>query len=122
MNKELDTKIRDHEKELEMVADEWRDEVAEARAQVEELKDVRICPSFHTLPEVALESADIRYSRVENKTSRNFVKLSLIVKRNLPLPMIESLSYTLHRGRRMINWKSLFRILIGITPKRMRIS
>ena len=73
------------------------------------------------MPEVALESADIRYSRVENKTSRNFVKLSLIVKRNLPLPTIESLSYTLLRERRMINWKSLFRILIGITPKRMRI-
>jgi chromosome segregation ATPase len=40
LNRELDTKIRDHEKELEMVADEWRDEVAEARAQVEELRDV----------------------------------------------------------------------------------
>jgi hypothetical protein len=32
--------MREHEKELEMVADEWRDEVGEARAQVEELKDV----------------------------------------------------------------------------------
>jgi chromosome segregation ATPase len=40
LNRELDTKIRDHEKELEMVADEWRDEVAEAKAQVEELRDV----------------------------------------------------------------------------------
>jgi len=27
-----------------MVADEWRDEVGEARAQVEELKDVRCFP------------------------------------------------------------------------------
>ena len=69
MNKELDTKIRDHEKELEMVADEWRDEVAEARAQVEELKDVRICPSFHLhCSKSRCESADLRYSRVENKT------------------------------------------------------
>ena len=32
--------MREHEKELEMIADEWRDEVGEARAQVEELKDV----------------------------------------------------------------------------------
>jgi len=40
LNRELDAKIREHEKELEMVADEWRDEVAEARAQVEELRDV----------------------------------------------------------------------------------
>jgi len=37
--------MREHEKELEMVADEWRDEVGEARAQVEELKDVSL-PSF----------------------------------------------------------------------------
>lgn len=36
----MDGKIRDHEKELEQVASEWRDEVEEARAQVEELKDV----------------------------------------------------------------------------------
>jgi hypothetical protein len=34
--------MREHEKELEMVADEWRDEVGEARAQVEELKDVSL--------------------------------------------------------------------------------
>jgi len=52
-----------------MVADEWRDEVGEARAQVEELKDVRICPSLHLLcPRSRCESADPRYSRVENKT------------------------------------------------------
>ena len=40
LNRELDGKVREHEKELGMVADEWRDEVGEARAQVEELKDV----------------------------------------------------------------------------------
>ena len=106
-----------------MVADEWRDEVGEARAQVEELKDVRICSPFHLhCPKSRFESADIRYSRAVNKTSKNFVRRSSIVKRNLPLPMIGYLNYTLLRGRRMINWKSLFRILIGITPKRMRIS
>jgi hypothetical protein len=38
--------MREHEKELEMVADEWRDEVGEARAQVEELKDVSSFPSI----------------------------------------------------------------------------
>jgi hypothetical protein len=42
LNRELDGKMREHEKELEMVADEWRDEVGEARAQVEELKDVSL--------------------------------------------------------------------------------
>ena len=36
----------EHEKELEMVADEWRDEVGEARAQVEELKDVSFLCCF----------------------------------------------------------------------------
>jgi chromosome segregation ATPase len=54
LNKELDIKIRNHEKELEMVADEWRDEVAEARAQVEELKDVRRVPSLLISFKVAL--------------------------------------------------------------------
>jgi len=38
--------MREHEKELEMVADEWRDEVGEARAQVEELKDVSFLCCF----------------------------------------------------------------------------
>jgi len=38
--------MREHEKELEMVADEWRDEVGEARAQVEELKDVSLLCYF----------------------------------------------------------------------------
>jgi len=41
--------MREHEKELEMVADEWRDEVGEARAQVEELKDVSLLCCFEFL-------------------------------------------------------------------------
>nr|XP_018262463.1 uncharacterized protein I303_05480 [Kwoniella dejecticola CBS 10117]OBR84621.1 hypothetical protein I303_05480 [Kwoniella dejecticola CBS 10117] len=40
LNNELDAKLRDHEKELQQVEEEWRDEVLEARAQVDELKDV----------------------------------------------------------------------------------
>jgi len=40
--------MREHEKELEMVADEWRDEVGEARAQVEELKDVSLLSFWYT--------------------------------------------------------------------------
>lgn len=40
LNAELDTKIREHEIELQQVAEEWRDEVLEARTQVDELKDV----------------------------------------------------------------------------------
>lgn len=36
----MDTKIREHEIELQQVAEEWRDEVLEARTQVDELKDV----------------------------------------------------------------------------------
>lgn len=40
LNEELDAKVRDHEKEIQQVEAEWRDEVVEARAQVEELKDV----------------------------------------------------------------------------------
>ncbi|KIR68471.1 hypothetical protein I314_00890 [Cryptococcus bacillisporus CA1873] len=39
LNAELDTKIREHEIELQQVAEEWRDEVLEARTQVDELKD-----------------------------------------------------------------------------------
>jgi hypothetical protein len=41
--------MREHEKELEMVADEWRDEVGEARAHVEELKDVSLLCFFEYL-------------------------------------------------------------------------
>lgn len=40
LNAELDARLRDHEKEINQVAAEWRDEVLEARAQVDELKDV----------------------------------------------------------------------------------
>lgn len=40
LNAELDAKVREHEKELQQVAEEWRDEVLEARTQVDELKDV----------------------------------------------------------------------------------
>ncbi|OWT40032.1 hypothetical protein C362_02530 [Cryptococcus neoformans Bt1] len=39
LNAELDAKVREHEKELQQVAEEWRDEVLEARTQVDELKD-----------------------------------------------------------------------------------
>ncbi|WRT67702.1 uncharacterized protein IL334_004674 [Kwoniella shivajii] len=39
LNNELDAKLRDHERELQQVEEEWRDEVLEARAQVDELKD-----------------------------------------------------------------------------------
>ena len=41
LNEELDVKVREHEKEIQQVEAEWRDEVLEARAQVDELKDVR---------------------------------------------------------------------------------
>lgn len=40
LNAELDAKVREHEKELQQVAEEWRDEVLEARTQIDELKDV----------------------------------------------------------------------------------
>lgn len=40
LNAEMDAKITDHERELAGIELEWRDEVLEARQQVEELKDV----------------------------------------------------------------------------------
>ncbi|WVR06279.1 hypothetical protein IAU60_003309 [Kwoniella sp. DSM 27419] len=40
LNNELDAKLKDHERELQQVADEWKDEVLEARGQVDELKDI----------------------------------------------------------------------------------
>ena len=40
LNAELDARLRDHEKEIGQVAAEWKDEVLEARGQVDELKDV----------------------------------------------------------------------------------
>jgi len=40
LNEELDGKVHDHDKEIQQVEAEWRDEVVEARAQVDELKDV----------------------------------------------------------------------------------
>ncbi|EAL21033.1 hypothetical protein CNBD4090 [Cryptococcus deneoformans B-3501A] len=42
LNAELDAKVREHEKELQQVAEEWRDEVLEARTQIDELKDQEI--------------------------------------------------------------------------------
>ncbi|KAI9631943.1 uncharacterized protein MKK02DRAFT_21589 [Dioszegia hungarica] len=39
LNAELEARLRDHEKEIGQVAAEWRDEVLEARGQVDELKD-----------------------------------------------------------------------------------
>ena len=42
LNEELDIKVREHEKEITQVEAEWRDEVLEARAQVDELKDVSV--------------------------------------------------------------------------------
>lgn len=44
LNEELDVKVRDHEKEIQQVEAEWRGEVLEARAQVDELKDVSETP------------------------------------------------------------------------------
>lgn len=41
LNDELDAKVRNQEKEIGEVEAEWRDELQEAKAQVEELKDVR---------------------------------------------------------------------------------
>lgn len=40
LNNEMDLRIREHEREITQVEAEWRDEVLEARAQVDELKDV----------------------------------------------------------------------------------
>jgi predicted nucleic acid-binding Zn-ribbon protein len=40
LNEELDGKVRDHDKEVDQVEAEWRNEVLEARAQIDELKDV----------------------------------------------------------------------------------
>jgi hypothetical protein len=97
--------MREHEKELEMVADEWRDEVGEARAQVEELKDVsRLCLSqciFENLEEQWRNNlgyqgmertgekggernaeTDNRYSRTASKTSKNSAKPSLTARKN----------------------------------------
>ena len=51
LNEELDGKIRDHEKEIGQVEAEWRDEVLEARAQVEELKDVG---TLHDIPSLLI--------------------------------------------------------------------
>ncbi|ORY31357.1 hypothetical protein BCR39DRAFT_89832 [Naematelia encephala] len=39
LNEELDIKVRDYDREIQQVEAEWRDEVLEARAQVDELKD-----------------------------------------------------------------------------------
>lgn len=40
LNNEIDLKVQEHEKEIQQVEAEWRDEVIEARAQADELKDV----------------------------------------------------------------------------------
>jgi hypothetical protein len=40
LNAELDARLREHEQEIGQVAAEWKDEVLEARAQVDELRDV----------------------------------------------------------------------------------
>jgi chromosome segregation ATPase len=40
LNEELDGKVREHDREIAQVEAEWRDEVMEARGQVDELKDV----------------------------------------------------------------------------------
>ena len=40
LNEELDAKLAENEKEIQQVEAEWRDEVLEARAQVDELKDL----------------------------------------------------------------------------------
>lgn len=42
LNRELDGKIHDHEKEVQMVNEEWIAETAEIKAQVEELRDVSL--------------------------------------------------------------------------------
>lgn len=40
LNEELDAKMADHDRDVKHVEAEWRDEVLETRAQVDELKDV----------------------------------------------------------------------------------
>lgn len=40
LNQEIDAKVADHEREIAAVENEWRDEVVEARGQVDELRDV----------------------------------------------------------------------------------
>lgn len=40
LNNEMDLRVREHEREINQVEAEWRDEVLETRGQVDELKDV----------------------------------------------------------------------------------
>jgi hypothetical protein len=49
LNEELDLKVQDHEKEIDELEGEWRDEALEARNQVDELKDVGSCCSCYVL-------------------------------------------------------------------------
>ena len=46
LNEELDAKVKDHEKEIQEVTAEWRNEALEARAQVDELRDVSFINEF----------------------------------------------------------------------------
>lgn len=47
LNAELDARLREHEQEINQVAAEWKDEVLEARAQVDELRDVSFLVALH---------------------------------------------------------------------------
>ena len=65
--------MREHEKELEMVADEWRDEVGEARAQVEELKDVSLLSFCYTSVSQRL-STDGEFETSKSRRERRSIR------------------------------------------------
>jgi chromosome segregation ATPase len=61
LNEELDGKVRAHEDEIQQVEAEWRDELVQARAQVDELKDVsfRVLLADAPADEQALEQREL---------------------------------------------------------------
>lgn len=60
LNRELDGKLHDHEKEIQMVNEEWMAETAEIKAQVEELRDVSLpLPYRHSRMKSAPPSRDL---------------------------------------------------------------
>ncbi|KAF8638841.1 hypothetical protein AX17_001899 [Amanita inopinata Kibby_2008] len=62
-NKEIDEMVKEHQRIVKVVEDEWRGEVEEARVQVEELKDV--------LAERESESRDLRMNISELEANTN---------------------------------------------------
>lgn len=104
--------MREHEREIEQVESDWRDEVVDARGQVEELKDVGYSHA----------SADIRFSRSATKSYKMSASPSKSARMSFWVLVNRSESSSPCSKSPPIVWRTRFVISSKTMSRRMEIS